>query len=100
MKRSIEKRGVTIFGLLPVFVVPAVIVYLSATILNDPLNEQMTITFIFVGRCRAHGDGPRLRYRPLHESRDSRPWRPARGDDAAYLRYPDRAGISRPRHLL
>jgi multiple sugar transport system permease protein len=37
-----------IFGLLPVFVVPAVIVYLCATILNDPLNEQMKITFIFV----------------------------------------------------
>lgn len=37
-----------IFGLLPVFVVPAVIVYLCATILRDPLNEQMTITFIFV----------------------------------------------------
>jgi multiple sugar transport system permease protein len=37
-----------IFGLLPVFVVPAVIVYLCATILKDPLNEQMKITFIFV----------------------------------------------------
>ncbi len=37
-----------IFGLLPVFVVPAVIVYLCATILKDPLNEQMSITFIFV----------------------------------------------------
>jgi multiple sugar transport system permease protein len=37
-----------VVGLLPIFVVPAVIVYLSATILNDPLNEQMTITFVFV----------------------------------------------------
>jgi multiple sugar transport system permease protein len=37
-----------ILELLPVFVVPAVIVYLCATVLNDPLNEQMTITFIFV----------------------------------------------------
>lgn len=37
-----------VLGLLPIFVVPAVIVYLCATILNDPLNEIMTITFMFV----------------------------------------------------
>ena len=37
-----------VFGILPIFVVPAAIVYLCATILNDPLNEQMAITFMFV----------------------------------------------------
>lgn len=41
-----DRRAV--LGLLPVFVVPAVIVYLCANALNDPLNEQMTITFMFV----------------------------------------------------
>jgi multiple sugar transport system permease protein len=37
-----------VLGLLPIFVVPAVIVYLAATILNDPLNEIFSITFLFV----------------------------------------------------
>jgi len=37
-----------ILGFVPLIAVPAVIVYLSATILRDPLDTQMTITFIFV----------------------------------------------------
>ena len=44
---GVEDRR-SVLSLLPVFVVPAVIVYLSANVLNDPLNEQMTITFMFV----------------------------------------------------
>lgn len=37
-----------VFGFLPLAVVPSMIVYLCATVLNDPLDTQMTITFIFV----------------------------------------------------
>jgi multiple sugar transport system permease protein len=54
MLRRLSEEPITrearreILGLLPVFVVPAVIVYLCATILKDPLNEQMKITFLFV----------------------------------------------------
>jgi multiple sugar transport system permease protein len=44
---GVEDRRI-VLGRLPVFIVPAVIVYLSANVLNDPLNEQMTITFMFV----------------------------------------------------
>jgi multiple sugar transport system permease protein len=44
---SREDRKTTL-GLLPIVVVPAVIVYLAANILNDPLNEIFSITFVFV----------------------------------------------------
>lgn len=44
--RAEERRRVA--GFIPLVAVPAVIVYLAATILNDPLDTQMTITFIFV----------------------------------------------------
>jgi len=44
--RAEDRRRV--LGFLPLVVVPAVIVYLSATILNDPLDVQLTITYIFV----------------------------------------------------
>jgi ABC-type sugar transport system permease subunit len=44
--RAEDRRRVV--GFLPLVVVPAVVVYLSATILNDPLDAQMIITFIFV----------------------------------------------------
>ncbi len=47
-RRFTAADGRAVAGLLPIFVIPAVIVYLSATILNDPLNEIMSITFLFV----------------------------------------------------
>lgn len=37
-----------IAGFIPVVTIPAIVVYLSSRILNDPLDSQMVITFIFV----------------------------------------------------
>ena len=37
-----------IAGYIPVVTIPAIVVYLASRILNDPLDSQMVITFIFV----------------------------------------------------